>query len=80
MKTLEVNEEMLLEANKSHLVLVELPVRNGQGTCVSELIMLVSCVNITTLLDCWSTSGLLSIPALQDILPCYIYFFELILR
>ena len=60
MKTVEVNEEMLLEANKSHLVLVELLVRNGQGTYVSKLIILVSCLNITRLMNCWNISGLMS--------------------
>lgn len=60
MKTVEVNEEMLLEANKSHLVLVELQVRNGQGTYVSKLIILVSCLNITRLMNCCNISGLMS--------------------
>lgn len=60
MKTVEVNEEMLLEANKSHLVLVELLVRNGQGTYVSKLIILASCLNITRLMNSWNISGLMS--------------------
>lgn len=51
MRTVEVTEEMMLEANKSHLVLVELLVHNDQGTYVSKLIILVSCLKTSRLMN-----------------------------